>query len=66
MKFKLDANIGVRGKQLLQAAGHDVATASEQGLGASPDAKLAGACATEQRVLVTLDTDFANPFVYPT
>ena len=32
MKMKLDENIGLRGKELLITAGHDVATVLEQNL----------------------------------
>jgi hypothetical protein len=32
VKFKLDENIGRRGRELLEAAGHDVMTVREQDL----------------------------------
>ncbi len=65
MKFKLDANLGVRGAQVLRAGGHDVATADEEGLGCAPDDVVIAECTREGRALVTLDMDFANPFNHP-
>jgi predicted nuclease of predicted toxin-antitoxin system len=59
--LKLDENLGQRGRALLLAEGHDVATVLEQQLSGATDIELAVACAAEQRALVTLDLDFANP-----
>ncbi|MCL4207158.1 MAG: DUF5615 family PIN-like protein [Pirellulaceae bacterium] len=64
MKLKLDENLGVRGAELFRAAGHDVATVSEQQLASASDREVVTACQAEQRCLVTLDQDFANPLVF--
>ncbi|MEW6219934.1 MAG: DUF5615 family PIN-like protein [Thermodesulfobacteriota bacterium] len=64
MKLKLDENIGRRGAQALAAAGHDVATAREQGLSAASDVTLIEVCRVEGRCLLTLDKGFANPMHY--
>ena len=65
MKFKLDENIGRRGRDLLVAAGHDVATVREQGLGGCSDDRLFTICVQEKRILVTLDRDFGEIRRFP-
>jgi predicted nuclease of predicted toxin-antitoxin system len=65
VKPKLDANLGVRGHRLLVEAGHDVSTAEVQGLARAADDALLATCTTEDRALVTLDTDFADAMRYP-
>jgi predicted nuclease of predicted toxin-antitoxin system len=64
MKMKLDENIGMRGKELLVAAGHDVATVLDQNLQSAPDSTVIDVCRSEQRCLVTLDLDFSNPIQF--
>ncbi len=61
MKLKLDENLGNRGAELFRAAGHEVATVSEQLLTSASDEKLINTCHAEQRCLITLDLDFSNP-----
>ncbi|MBI4860678.1 MAG: DUF5615 family PIN-like protein [Candidatus Riflebacteria bacterium] len=65
MRLKLDENLGQRGADLLRAAGHDVATVADQKLCSSSDRELVAVCQREQRGLVTLDLDFANPLLFP-
>lgn len=65
MQFKLDENLGRRGQTLLEDAGHSASTVSIQGLEGAVDDVLIEVCRVEERVLVTLDLDFANPVHYP-
>lgn len=60
MKFKLDENLGALGRDLLEGAGHDVATVVEEHLSGASDDRLYDVCRDEQRVLVTLDHDFGQ------
>jgi hypothetical protein len=59
--LKLDENLGREAATQLRRAGHDVATAVDQGLASATDARLISVCRAEARCLVTLDLDFANP-----
>lgn len=62
--IKLDENLGNRGAEMFRADGYDVATVYEEGLATASDNKVGEACHAEKRCLVTLDRDFANPFLY--
>jgi predicted nuclease of predicted toxin-antitoxin system len=64
LRIKLDENLGNRAIKLFREARHEVATVSEQDLGASDD-ELIETCGTEGRVLVTLDLDFSNVLRFP-
>ena len=64
MKLKLDENLGRRGEDILKAAGHDAATVAGEKLQGSFDRDLIERCRAEDRCLVTLDLDFANPLVF--
>jgi len=64
VKLKLDESLGQRGRQMIAAAGHDVASVADQGLEGSLDGDLLEYCRAEGRCLVTLDLEFANPLVF--
>lgn len=64
MRLKLDENLGVRGQQILSRAGHDVATVASQSIEQAEDRELIELCRREQRALVSLDLDFANPLIF--
>ena len=64
MRLKLDENLGKGPAELLGKAGHDVATVADEGLLGAPDRKLISAASSENRCLVTLDMEFANPLVF--
>lgn len=65
MKFKIDENLPVDLAELLRAAGFDATTVLEQMLGGEADQTLAVICRIEQRIMVTLDVDFADIRTYP-
>ena len=49
----------------LRAAGYDAMTVLEQSMGGEPDPNVYRVCQVEERVLVTLDLDFADIRSYP-
>ncbi len=65
MKFKIDENLPIEVADLLLQAGYDAITVLQQHLGGSPDPNIASVCQGERRVLITLDTDFADIRAYP-
>jgi predicted nuclease of predicted toxin-antitoxin system len=65
MKFKIDENLPADVALLLDQAGYDAATVIGQSLGGNPDEVIALVCQREQRVLITIDTDFADIRAYP-
>jgi predicted nuclease of predicted toxin-antitoxin system len=54
MKLKLDENLGYRTLTILQRAGHDVTTVSQQNVSGITDRDLIDLCMRESRALVTL------------
>lgn len=65
MKFKVDENLPVEVAELLRKDGHDATTILEQRMKGTLDPGVASVCRAEGRVLVTLDTDFADIQDYP-
>jgi predicted nuclease of predicted toxin-antitoxin system len=64
LRFKLDENLPSRVEPALRRLGHDVETAISESLAGAVDPILLAACTTEDRVLITLDLDFADIRVY--
>ena len=65
MRFKLDENLPTSAAHVLTSEGHNVETAAEESLEGAVDSAIFAACQEEGRVLVTLDTDFADIRAYP-
>ena len=65
MNIKLDENIPEDAATIFTDAGYQVSTVLGQGLGGKADPEAAAVCKTESKVLITLDTDFANLAAYP-
>lgn len=65
MRFKLDENLPVGARDLLQQAGHEASTVADESLTGAADGDIAAVCRQEQRALVTLDLDFADIRAYP-
>lgn len=59
MKIKLDENLPVRIKTVLQTHGHDVDTVPEESLSGRPDSDVWAAACGEGRLLITQDLDFS-------
>jgi predicted nuclease of predicted toxin-antitoxin system len=65
LKFKLDENLDFRLSVAMQEKGLDGDTVLEESLSGISDDGLFEVCKMADRVLVTLDLDFANPFRFP-
>jgi len=65
MRFKTDENLPVEIARLMTSHGHDALTVEDQDLGGTTDPKLAEVCRAEERILLTLDTDFSDIRQYP-
>ncbi|MEN6574739.1 MAG: DUF5615 family PIN-like protein [Phycisphaerales bacterium] len=65
MKLKLDENLSRHLKPVLIELGHDVLTAADEGLLSHPDIEVAACAAREDRILLTLDIEFADLRKYP-
>ena len=65
MKFKTDENLPVQAGEMLRSAGYDALTVLEQEMGGEADSDIAALCKKEERIIVTLDLDFADIRAYP-
>ena len=65
MKFKIDENLPAETSVLLRSFGHDAMTVYDQHLVGEPDDRILEVCTLEERVLITLDLDFADIRTYP-
>ena len=65
MKFKVDENLPTEYASILREAGFGADTVSDEKLSGAGDSALSERCRAEDRVLMTLDLDFANVQAYP-
>jgi predicted nuclease of predicted toxin-antitoxin system len=65
LKFKTDENMPVEVVEMLRSAGHDAVSVLDQNLGGWEDPGVAEVCRAEGRIVVTLDTGFADVRRYP-
>ena len=65
MKIKLDENLSRHLKDRLSEQGHDVSTALDEGLLGKVDIELGSAAKSEERMVFTLDLDFADLRKFP-
>jgi predicted nuclease of predicted toxin-antitoxin system len=65
MRLKLDENLDVRLAIWLKSLGHDAETVRSEALSGAPDQALFSVVHQENRCLVTLDLDFADPVRFP-
>ena len=60
MKFKVDENLPTEYAPILREAGFEADSVSDEKLSGAGDSVLSERCRAEDRVLMTLDLDFAN------
>jgi predicted nuclease of predicted toxin-antitoxin system len=65
LKFKLDENLDFRLAAAIQEKGFDGDTVLDETLSGISDDGLFEVCKKSDRVLITLDLDFANPLRFP-
>ncbi len=65
MKFKVDENLPTEYASILRVVGFEADTVSDEKLSGATDSVLSERCRAEDRMLMTLDLDFANVQAYP-
>ncbi len=65
MRFKLDENLPREVASEFKSEGHEATTVVNEAMGGAPDAEIAEVINRENRILVTLDTDFGDIRAYP-
>jgi len=64
MKIKLDQNLSIPLREILEQLQHDVDTVLEEGLLGADDEDVLKAAGSQDRILFTLDKDFLNLRLY--
>jgi predicted nuclease of predicted toxin-antitoxin system len=65
VKFKTDENLPIEAASTLRDCGFDAETVWDEALCGADDSAIAARVQSEDRVLLTLDLDFANIKAYP-
>jgi predicted nuclease of predicted toxin-antitoxin system len=65
VKFKIDENLPVEATEILRGFGFVADTVGDEDLSGADDETVARTSRSENRILVTLDLDFANIRAYP-
>jgi len=65
MRFKLDENLPIEAATRLRDSGHDAHSVHDEQLRGAEDQSIERVCQAEQRILITLDLDFADIRHYP-
>ncbi len=65
MLLKIDENLHADVATLLRSHGHNATTVFEQNLQGQADSHIADVCVREERIILTLDTDFSDIRHYP-
>ena len=65
MRFKVDEYLPAQCVDQVRDTGHAALSVHDQGLSGAPDPRVAEVCTAEERVLVSLDLDFADIRTYP-
>ena len=65
MKFKIDENLPPEAASILRGVGFGADTVGQEELSGAEDAVIACTSRSEDRILITLDLDFANIRAYP-
>ena len=64
MRFKIYENLPVEVVDVLTTGGHDALSVVDQGMRGTADPDVVAVCISEDRCLVTLDTDFSGIIVF--
>jgi len=65
LKFKVVGNLPTENPSILRGASFEADTVFDENLSGASDSVLSERCCSEDRVLMTLDLDFANVQAYP-
>ncbi len=65
MNVKIDENLPSSIQDFLKNRGHDCHSVYDEGIAGGPDDQLISICHDENRILLTLDLDFADIITYP-